>query len=114
MRGFVNHSFGWELPNEWKWDAALRYGYDSTEGDHFNIWAPSTVLKVPVFERWTVHVEYFGIFSEGRAEDSTQHYFSPGIHYLVTPELEVGVRLGWGLNDQSADFFNNVGFGWRF
>jgi hypothetical protein len=106
--------FGWELPNEWKWDSALRYGYDSAEGDHFNIWAPSTVLKVPVAERWTAHAEYFGIVSQGRADESTEHYFSPGVHYLVTPDVEVGVRVGWGLNDQSADFFNNVGFGWRF
>lgn len=110
----TTYVFGWKLPNEGKWDAALRYGYDSTMGDHFNIWSPSTVLKVPVFERWTVHAEYFGVFSEGRAKDSTQHYFSPGIHYLVNSDLEVGVRLGWGLNDQSANFFNNVGLGWRF
>jgi len=110
----TTYVFGWELPKEWKWDAALRYGYDSAEGDRFNIWAPSTVLKVPVLEQWTAHAEYFGIFSDGRAVDSTQHYFSPGVHYLVTPDLEVGVRLGWGLNDESANFFNNVGFGWRF
>jgi hypothetical protein len=50
----------------------------------------------------------------GKAENSTQHYVSPGVHYLVTDDLEVGVRLGWGLNDQSARFFANVGFGWRF
>ena len=110
----TSYVFGWKLPNDWKWDAALRYGNDSAEGDHFNIWAPSTVLKVPVLERWTAHVEYFGIFSEGRADDSAQHDFSPGIHYLMTPDLEIGLRLGWGLNDRSADFFNNVGFGWRF
>jgi hypothetical protein len=36
------------------------------------------------------------------------------VHYLVTPDLEVGVRVGWGLNDQSARFFSNAGFGWRF
>jgi hypothetical protein len=34
--------------------------------------------------------------------------------YLVTPNLEVGVRVGWGLNEQSARFFSNVGFGVRF
>jgi hypothetical protein len=36
------------------------------------------------------------------------------MHYLITPNLEVGLRLGWGLNEQSAAFFTNVGFGWRF
>jgi hypothetical protein len=39
---------------------------------------------------------------------------SPGAHYLVTPDLGVGVRVGWGLNDQSVRFFANAGFGWRY
>jgi hypothetical protein len=105
---------GWDLPNRWKLDAAFRYGYSSEEGDRFNSWAPSAVLKVPVGERWAAHAEYFGIFTTGKAENATRHYVSPGVHYLVTPDLEVGVRVGWGLNDQSARFFSNAGVGWRF
>jgi len=33
---------------------------------------------------------------------------------LLTPNLEVGVRIGFGMNEQSARFFSNVGVGWRF
>jgi hypothetical protein len=110
----ATYAFGWELPNRWKWDSAVRYSYDSAEGDHFNIWAPSTVLKIPVAERWTAHAEYFGILSQGHERERTQHYISPGIHYLVTPNFEVGVRFGWGMNDQSANFFSNAGIGWRY
>jgi hypothetical protein len=36
------------------------------------------------------------------------------MHYLITPNLEVGLRLGWGLTNRTAPFFSNVGFGWRF
>jgi hypothetical protein len=61
-----------------------------------------------------VHAEYFSIFSTDKAEEFTRHFFSPGAHYLITPDVEVGVRVGWGLNDQSTRFFTNVGFGWRF
>jgi hypothetical protein len=75
---------------------------------------PSVVLRVPLGEQFNVHAEYFGNFSTGKAEAFTRHYFSPGIHYLITPNLEVGVRVGWGLNDQSPRFFANAGFGWRF
>jgi Putative MetA-pathway of phenol degradation len=106
--------FGWELPNKWKLDSAIRYGFDTERGDHFNDWAPSVVLKVPVGEKWNTHVEYFGIFSQGKAEDSVIQFISPGLHYLVNDNFEVGVRVGWGLNDQSARFFSNVGFGARF
>ena len=106
--------FGWELPHRWKLDAAMRYATGSEGEDHFSEWAPSVVLKVPLGEQINVHAEYFGILSTGKAEEFTHHFFSPGIHYLITPNLEVGVRVGWGLNDQSPRFFANAGFGWRF
>ncbi|QDU89835.1 hypothetical protein Pla175_32310 [Pirellulimonas nuda] len=110
----ATYAWGWQLPNDWLWDTAIRYGDGSEEGDNFARWAPSTVVKVPLTEQWDIHAEYFGIFTDGREAESSTHYFSPGVHYLVTPNLEVGVRTGWGLNDQSANFFSNVGFGWRY
>jgi hypothetical protein len=106
--------FGWKLRNAAVWDSGIRYGTDSAEEDHFNVWSPSTVLKVPLGERWKAHAEYFGVFSDGKESESTQHFFSPGIHYLISQDLEVGTRVGWGLNDQSPNFFSNVGIGIRF
>jgi hypothetical protein len=105
---------GWELENGWDLDAAIRYATSSEEGDRFGVWAPSVVLRVPVGERVNVHAEYFGLFSRDKAEDFVRHFFSPGVHYLITPDFEVGVRVGWGLNDQSSRFFTNVGLGLRF
>lgn len=110
----ATYAVGWQLANCWTWDSAMRYSTGGEEDDNFNVWAPSTVLKVPVGERWKAHAEYFGIFTSGRADETEQHYVSPGVHYLVTPDLEVGVRVGWGLSDDSANFFANVGFGWQF
>ncbi len=72
------------------------------------------MLRVPIGERFQVHAEYFGLFSENRQENFVRHFFSPGAHYLITPNLEVGLRVGWGLNEQAARFFSNVGFGVRF
>lgn len=106
--------FGWELPSRWKLDAALRLGSAEEEGDHFADWAPSVVVKAPIGEKVNVHAEYFGILTQGKEKEDVLHYFSPGVHYLITRDLEVGIRLGWGLNDQAARFFTNVGFGIRF
>lgn len=105
---------GWELPNRWVLDSALRFSTASAGEDHFQAWSPSTVLKMPIGERWRAHVEYFCVFTDGRNIESSQHFFSPGIHYLVTRDWELGVRLGWGLNEQSPNFFSNVGLGIRF
>lgn len=111
LAGYV---WGWRLPNGWEWDSAIRLLTDEFEADRHNVWAPSTVLKIPVADRWNAHAEYFGEMSSHLAEPRREHYFSPGVHYLVTPNLEVGVRVGWGLNPEASNFFSNVGFGWRF
>ena len=71
------------------------------------------MLKVQLADEWNGHVEYFGVFTDGREEELSQSYVSPGVHYLVTPELEVGVRVGWGLGDDAANFFSIVGVGLR-
>jgi hypothetical protein len=111
----VGEAFGWTLPNGWVWDTAIRWGTGYLEAaDSFDQWAPSTVLKVPVGERWNVHAEYFGIFSAGKEEPIDGQFFSPGAHVLLTRDLELGIRVGWGLSDRSAAFFANTGLGWRF
>ncbi len=116
----ATHVFGWKLRNGWTWDSATRFGTSGSSEtlispeDHFIVWAPSTVIKIPLSERLKAHAEYFGVFSEGREVETTQHFFSPGVHYLINRDFEVGIRVGWGLNEQSSDFFANVGFGWQF
>ena len=110
----VGYVFGWKLFNDWKLDSAIRYGTETESGDHFNQWAPSVVLKAPLNKRWNVHGEYFGIFTDGRATNTNAQYLSPGISYLITDNCEVGIRLGWGIDRDAANFFENIGFGVRF
>jgi len=105
---------GWKLGCKWTLDGALRYSAASEEQDHFNLWAPSVVLKRSLGEKWTTHIEYFGIMTQHREEERDSHYASPGIHYLISPDFEVGIRTGWGMSQDSANFFSNVGAGYRF
>lgn len=108
------YAFGWEMPNRWRLDSSMRYGTEHGPRDAFNQWAPSVVLRVPITEKWNVHAEYFGIFLEGSERDASRAFFSPGSHYLITPNLELGVRVGWGITTDAPNFFSNVGVGWRF
>ncbi len=110
----IDYAAGWEFTNGWEFDSSIRYGTEHGPADAFNQWAPSTVLRIPLTERWAVHAEYFGIFSQGAARDFSHAFFSPGTHYLLTPNLELGVRIGWGITADAAPFFSNVGVGWRF
>ena len=110
----VGESWGWRFANGWEWTSAMRYGTGFDKGDAFNQWAPSTVVKAPVGERWNVHVEYFGILSTGKEEPVDAQFASFGGHVLVTEDFEVGLRVGWGLTDSSPNFFTNFGIGVRY
>jgi len=110
----VGEAWGWTFSNGWAWNTALRYGTGFDVLDAFDQWAPSTVLKIPVGERWNVHAEYFGIFSSGKAVPINVQYASFGGHVLLTKDLELGIRYGWGLNDTTPNFFANAGVGYRY
>jgi hypothetical protein len=113
-QGVFTYVWGWNFENGWKWDSAVRYGVTSEDGERHNQFAPSTVLKVPVGEQWDLHAEYFGIFSEGAGEERQAHYLSPGAAWKIAPNVELGVRVGWGLNDDASKFFSNAGVAWQF
>lgn len=110
----VGEAAGWRFANGWEWTSAMRYGTGFEERDSFNQWAPSSVVKVPVGERWNVHAEYFAIFSSGKEAPINVQCGSFGGHVLATEDLEIGLRIGWGLNETSPTFFSNVGVGWRY
>jgi hypothetical protein len=110
----VGEAFGWTFANGWMWNSAFRYGTGYDKHDAFNQWAPSTVLKIPVGDRWNVHAEYFGIFSSGKEEPIDLQLASIGGHVLLNEDLEIGLRIGWGINDSSPDFFSNIGMGLRY
>ena len=92
----VTYGWGWQLPNCWRLDASMRYSEDSENGDRFNLSAPSVVLRIPVGERWTFHTEYFSEMSANRREDFSKQFISPGLHCLLTNNLEVGARSALG------------------
>ena len=110
----ATYGFGWELFNFIRWDSSIRYGTLKEEEDRFSEWAPSTILRMPFWERWNAHIEYFAITTDGRENELNEGFVSPGVHCLVTPNLELGVRIGWGGTQDAPNFFANAGFGWRY
>jgi hypothetical protein len=105
---------GWELPNAWRLDMAMRYAHSEGLAGWFSRWSPSAVLRMPVTERWEVHAEWFGSFTAGLPDTQSQPFISPGTHYLLTRNLEIGLRVGWGLTGEAAPFFSDAGIAWRW
>ena len=113
-QGVATYALGWELPIRWRFDSALRYATANEDGAGFIRWGPSVLLRLPVNERAKIHAESFTVFSAGREQNVACAFFSPGTQVLVTPNLELGLRVGWGLTDEAARFFVDGSFGWRF
>jgi hypothetical protein len=105
---------GWELENGWRLDGAIRYAYAEGSVDWFSRWTPSAVLRIPVTDRWEVHAEWFGSYTAGLTDNTSRPFFSPGTHYRVTKNMEIGLRVGWGLTHEAAPFFSDAGLGWRW
>lgn len=105
---------GYELPAEWRLDAAIRYAYSEGATTWFTRWSPSVVLRVPVTSRWEVHAEYFDSSTQGLPTDTFRPFASPGTHFMLTKNFEIGLRIGWGLAPDSAPFFSDAGCGWRW
>jgi hypothetical protein len=113
---------GWELPvrfplrrsEPWRLDVAVRYAYSEGLEGWFSRWTPSTVLRMPVTERWELHAEWFGSYPVGAPGRSGEPFFSPGTHVMLTKNFELGVRVGWGLTAEMAPFFCDAGCGWRW
>lgn len=112
---------GWELPvalpthgaRPWRLDGALRYSYLEGSTGWFSRWGPSAVLRMPVTQRFEMHAEWFGTFSEGLPRNTSRPFFSPGGHFVVTKRFEIGLRVGWGLAPDAAPFFSDAGCAWR-
>ncbi len=106
---------GWTLPNRWDFDAALRFGTDKDEEGGYTLWAPSAVLKIPLTanERWFSHVEYFGVFTQGKENDTSRNFVDIGLHHLLTPNFEIGGMVAFGPHSGGLNLVTNVGIGIR-
>jgi hypothetical protein len=105
---------GWEFSPRWKLNASLRYATESEKRDDWGIWCPAIVLKAPFAERWTAQIESFGVIPQGQAGGLPQYFAGPGVQVLLTPEIELNLRVGTGLNSVSPEFYLSAGFGVTF
>jgi hypothetical protein len=110
----ATYAFGWEFAEEWRFDSAIRYAYADSEEGRFDRWMPSVVLRMPVTSRFEVHAEWFGSWTQGLPDDSVRPFAGPGCHFMITPNFEIGCRMGWGLTRDAAGYFFDTGIGWLF
>ncbi len=88
---------------------------ETDRGDTFIAWTQSVALGAKLTRQSTGYFEWFGIFTDGRAEgEKALNFLNFGIDYLLSKNTVVDVRVGWGLNEQTDDLFVGVGGAFRF
>ena len=53
-------------------------------------------------------------FTQGLSNDVNRSFFSPGTHLVIHKNLEIGLRVGWGITPAAANFFSDAGLAIRY
>ncbi len=110
----VNYLYSWDLTNEWGLAGSTGFDTDREEGDEFLLWHQSVSLGIPLSEPLAMYVEYFGLYSHARGDETQEHYLDAGFTYLVSDNVQLDIRWGKGLSDDADDFFTGAGGSFRF
>ena len=87
---------------------------DTDPNDKFIAWSQSIALGAKLTDKTTGYFEWFGIFTHGRDDESRLGFLNFGLDYLITKNVVVDVRIGWGLTEDSDDIFGGIGGAFRF
>ena len=73
-------------------------------------------MKTPLIEdeRWFTHVEYFGVITRGRENDTHMHFVDVGVHHPFSRNVEVGGIVASGPHGGGMNLATNFGIGVRF
>ena len=76
----------------------------------------SFTIGYTLTEQLGAYTEWFALYPTGAVAPGVgpQHYFDGGFTYKVTPEFQLDIRAGVGLNRHAEDFFAGVGFAYRY
>jgi len=104
----------WDLPSEIA--IGLNAGATSADdgaGDNFSEYSASAALGFPITGDLSGFVEYYGLYRSGGGGGS-EHVVDGGLTYLITPDVQLDVRVGAGLNDRAPDWLVGAGLSVRF
>lgn len=78
--------------------------------------AQSLTVGYSLTERLGAYTEWFAFFPSGAVAPGVgpQHYFDGGFTFKVTPNFQLDIRAGVGLNRQADDYFVGSGFAVRY
>lgn len=117
LPGF-NLLYGWDvIPDFLSFGGStqLNRAVDDEQHSYMEM-AQSFTIGYTITEKLGAYTEWFAFFPSGAisADVTPQHYFDGGFTYKVTPNFQLDIRVGYGLNEHADDFFAGAGFAVKY
>jgi hypothetical protein len=117
----ANLIYGWDITKKFNIAAATGYlGMRVTNlgprhpADSFEQFHQSVVAFYSPTKRTTLFYEWYVLMFTSAADNRPTHFMDGGVLYLVTPNMQLDLRAGFGLSGRPDDFFTGAGFSVRF
>jgi Putative MetA-pathway of phenol degradation len=118
---YINLIYGWSVTDKLTLGGSTGYlGMRVTDlgpgrpADSFQRYHQSLVAFFSVNKRTTLFYEWYVWMFTNAADNRPTHYMDGGILYLLTPNMQLDLRAGFGLSGHPDDFFTGAGYSVRF
>ena len=118
---YINLIYGWSVTDKLTLGGSTGYlGMRVTDlgpgrpADSFQRCHQSLLAFYSVNKRTTLFYEWYVWMFTNAADNRPTHYMDGGILYLLTPNMQLDLRAGFGLSGRPDDFFTGAGYSVRF
>lgn len=105
-------ALGWVLSERIALGANVGLTSAKAGGERFGQGRGSASLGVALDPRTGAYAEIYGFTAEEEAGPETA-YVDAGLTRLLSPDLQIDLRVGLGLNDPEPDYLAGAGLAWR-
>ncbi len=112
----LNWLYGWDVTDCLTTAGSTQFNrrVDDGTGDAYTEWAQSWTVGYSLHDQIGAYTEWFALFPTSADTACVEHYADGGLTFQFTPDLQLDVRAGVGLNDAAADYFVGTGLSVRF
>ncbi|HCA49982.1 MAG: transporter [Pirellulaceae bacterium] len=112
----LNYIYSWALDDEWslagqtQWNRAV----DGDTGRPYSEFSQSVAIGKSLDDKLGAYYEWYCLIPDGADSAPVEHYMDGGFTYSLNNNLQLDIRAGFGLNEESDDYFAGTGLIYRY